>query len=152
MTRVQVRFAWAYGTAVGAALMALACGGGGGGGGNPTTPSPGGGGSTSAPTITITANGVEPKVLDIQRGQRVRFVNSDGRTHEMYTTPHGAHTDCPPINAVGTLTTGAERMTEPLDAVRICGYHDHRLPDDQRFRGQINVGTNEGPAPGYIRP
>ena len=25
------------------------------------------------------------------------------------------------------------------------------IPDDDRFRGQINVGTNTGPGPGYIR-
>lgn len=151
MTRVHVRrLAWGYSIAVGAALIAVACGGG-GGGGNPTTPSPGGGG-TSQPTITITVNGVEPKVLDIRAGQRVRFVNSDSRAHEMLTTPHLMHTDCPAINAVGTLAAGADRMTDAMDLVRVCGYHDHQNPDDQRFRGQINVDTNQGPPPGYVRP
>lgn len=151
MTRVQIRFAWAYGLTAAAALTALACGGGGGGGGNPTTPSPGGG-SSSQLTITITANGVDPKVLSIRAGQRVKFVNNDSRTHQMLTTPHLVHTDCPPINDVGTLTAGAERMTGDLNAVRICGYHDHQNPDDQKFRGTINVDTNEGPPPGYVRP
>jgi hypothetical protein len=150
MTRVQVRFAWAFGLAVATSLGALACSGGGGGGGNPNNPSPPPGSST--PTITITANGVEPKVLDIRAGQRVRFVNNDSRTHEMYSTIHNEHRDCPAINDVGTLAPGADRMTGAMEIVRICGYHDHRLPDDQRFRGQINVDTNEGPAPGYIRP
>jgi plastocyanin len=151
MTRVQNRLVWAVGLTTAAALGVLACGGGGGGSSSPTSPSPGGG-SSAQPTITITANGVDPKVLDIRTGQRVRFVNSDGRTHEIYTTPHGAHTDCPAINAVGTLAAGADRMTNPLETARICGYHDHQNPDDQKFRGQINVDTSEGPAPGYIRP
>jgi plastocyanin len=150
MTRAQVRFAWAYGLATAATLGALACSGGGGGGGNPNNPSPPP--SSSTPTITITANGVDPKVVDIRTGQRVRFVNNDTRTHEMLTTPHLLHTDCPAINEVGSLTSGSNRMTGTMDVARICGYHDHMNPDDQRFRGQINVDTNEGPAPGYIRP
>jgi hypothetical protein len=27
--------------------------------------------------------------------------------------------------------------------VKACGYHDHLLPDDQRFWGLIKVGTND---------
>ena len=122
----------------------MACGG---GGSSPTSP-PGGGGIT---TVTITSTGVVPKTVEISAGQQVRFVNNDTATHEVLSTPHLAHTDCPSINTVGTLSPGADRMTESLSTVRICGYHDHRNPDDDRFRGQINVGTNTGPGPGYIR-
>jgi plastocyanin len=121
-----------------------------GGGSSPTSPS--GGGGTGTVTVTITANGVEPKTVELSAGRQVQFVNNDGATHEMLSTPHLSHTDCPSINAVGTLAPGASRMTESLNAVRICGYHDHRNPDDDRFRGQINVGTSSGPGPGYIRP
>ncbi|MGH9314675.1 MAG: hypothetical protein ACRD09_09335 [Vicinamibacterales bacterium] len=149
MTRVQVRLAYASSVAVAAALTVWACGG--GGSSSPTGPS-GGSGGTTQPTIRITANGVDPKEITIRSGQTVLFVNNDGRTREMLTTPHLFHTDCPAINAVGNLAAGASRMTEALNVVRICGYHDHLNPDDQRFRGQINVDTTEGPAPGYIRP
>jgi plastocyanin len=131
-----------------AASLVIAVAACGGGGSTPTSP-PGGG---SIVTVTITATGVAPKVVGVSSGQQVRFVNSDGATHEMLSTPHLAHTDCPSINVVGTLTPGAERMTDSLSTVRICGYHDHRNPDDDRFRGQINVGTSTGPGPGYIKP
>jgi plastocyanin len=120
----------------------------GGGGSSPTSP----GGSNNVATVTIGANGVSPSTVQISAGQQVRFVNNDGSPHEMLSTPHLQHTDCPGINAVGTLSPGENRMTERLNTVRICGFHDHRNPDDQRFRGQINVGTSAGPAPGYIKP
>jgi plastocyanin len=151
MTSVQVRLTSAFGVAVAMALAVGACGGGGdgGGGGSPTAPGTGGG---TPITITITASGLEPRDVTISSGQVVRFVNNDNRPHEMLTTPHLMHTDCPPINNVGNLSPGASRDTAALNTVRICGFHDHLNPDDTRFRGQINVGTQEGPAPGYIRP
>jgi plastocyanin len=132
-------------------LFAVAFAACGGGGSAPTSPS-GGGGTTTVPTVTITANGVEPRTIEISSGQQVRFINNDGTTREILSTPHLTHTDCPPINAVGTLSPGSNRMTDAMNTVRICGYHDHRNPDDQRFRGQINVGTSQGPTPGYVRP
>jgi len=151
MTRVQARLTSAFGVALAMAFTLGACGGGGdgGGGGSPTAP---GGGGTAQHTITITASGVEPKDITINAGQIVTFVNNDSRAHEMLTTPHLMHTDCPPINSVGNLNPGSSRATGNLNNVRICGFHDHLNPDDNRFRGQINVGTQEGPAPGYIRP
>src|SRR5687767_8225331 len=79
------------------AITVASCGGSGGYGG-PTAP---GGGSTGAvgATITIRANGtVEPSEVNIQVGQRVRFVNEDGRQHQPTSNPHLSHTDCPPAN------------------------------------------------------
>ena len=116
-----------------------------------------GGGYSSPPagstvTVTISANGASPKTIEISAGTRVRFVNTDAATHEILSTPHLAHTDCPSINTVGTLGPGAERTTDPLNNVRRCGYHDHLNPDEDKFRGQINVGTSSGPAPGYVMP
>jgi hypothetical protein len=150
MTRVYVRLASGVGFASALAVTLWACGGD-SGGGQPTQPTPQTGGGTQ-PTITITANGVDPKEINIHSGQAVVFVNNDTRVHDMLTTPHLMHTDCPGINDVGSLNPGASRSTASLSVVRICGFHDHLNPDDQKFRGQINVDTTEGPGPGYIRP
>jgi plastocyanin len=151
MIRVYVRLASGLGVAAAIALTVWACSSGSdGGGGNPGQPTPQPGGTI--PTITITANGVDPKELNIHSGQAVRFVNNDNSPHEMLTTPHLMHTDCPSINEVGLLNPGASKDTASLNVVRICGFHDHRNPDNQAFRGQINVDTTQGPAPGYIRP
>ena len=139
-------YALAVAVAGGLAVALAACGG---GGSAPTSP---GGGSNNPVTVTITANGVTPQTVSISAGQQVRFINNDATTREMLSTPHLLHTDCPAINAVGALAPGTDRTTGSLTDVRICGFHDHRNPDDQRFRGQINVGTSTGPGPGYIRP
>ena len=126
--------------AVGAlAIYVAACGG---GGSSPTQPG-------GVATVTITANGVSPSTIQITAGQQVKFVNNDGTTREILSTPHLLHDDCPAINAVGSLNPGTERMTDRLNTTRICGFHDHRNPDDNRFRGQINVGTSSGPPPTY---
>lgn len=151
MTRVYVRLASGFGIAAAMALTVWACGGD-SGGGNPNQPTPPPSSGGTIPTITITATGVDPKQINIHSGQAVRFVNTDTRAHEMFSTPHGTHTDCPSINEVGMINPGASRDTAGLDVVRICGFHDHLNPDSQAFRGQINVDTTQGPAPGYIRP
>jgi plastocyanin len=151
MTRVYVRLASGFGIAAAMALTVWACGGSSGGGGNPNQPTPQPGGGT-IPTITITPTGVDPKEINIHSGQAVRFVNNDTQPHQMLTTPHLMHTDCPSINDVGMLNPGATGSTASMTTVRICGFHDHLNPDNQAFRGQINVDTTQGPAPGYIRP
>jgi len=125
---------------------AAACGSG-SDGGSPTAPSPAPGGA--AATITITNSGVSPDVVDISPGQRVEFINSSGRTHEIFSTPHGPHSDCPPINDVGEVASGQRKMTGALTTVRICGFHDHRDPSNNAYRGTIRVGTTTGPAPEY---
>lgn len=129
------------------AATAAACGGSDNGGGGPTGPSPGPGGA--AATITITASGVSPNAVDISPGQRVEFVNADSRDHQIFTTPHNLHTDCPPINQIDRLTPGARRMTGELNVVRICGFHDHMDPTNNALRGVIRVGTATGPEPEY---
>jgi hypothetical protein len=143
-------------------LWALGCGGGssssGGGGGNaggnPNNPSPQPSGAVGA-TVTLTASGVDNAAPRINAGERVRMVNNDTRTHQMLTTPHLVHTDCPGLNAIGSLAPGQSGMSEPLTAVRGCGFHDHLNPDDNSLRGQVLVGlgTNDPPPPdpGYLR-
>jgi len=125
--------------AVASALaLAFACGGGGGG---PTSPGPGGGSpGPSGATITIGANGaVNPSSVAITSGQSVTFVNSDSRPHQMQSDPHPAHTDCPAINAVGTLAAGQTRLTNALTTVRTCGFHDHLDDSNPNLRGSIVV-------------
>jgi len=141
-------------------LWALGCGGGsssGGGGnnagGNPGGPS-GGVGSGVGATITLTASGVDNGTPQIRVGERLRITNNDTRTHQMLTTPHLIHTDCPALNSIGSLGPGQSGESEPLTTARGCGFHDHLNPDDPKFRGQVLVGVNPGdpgaPDPGYL--
>lgn len=136
------------------ALWAIGCGGGGSSsGGTPTAPS-GGGGNIGA-TVILTSSGVSEATPSIKSGERVRFQNNDTRVHDIRSTPHGAHTDCPGLNSISVLSPGAIGTSDPLTGSRGCGFHDHMNPGEDKFRGQVLVGLGSGdptpPTPGYLR-
>ncbi|HEY7498431.1 MAG TPA: hypothetical protein VH740_07955 [Vicinamibacterales bacterium] len=127
--------------AAAALLSLLAACGSGYGGGNPGGPGPiTGSPGPSGATITITANGaVSPSSVTINSGESVTFVNNDTRPHEMASDPHPAHTDCPPINALGTLSAGQTKLTNALTTSRTCGFHDHLNDANPNLRGTIVI-------------
>ena len=116
-----------------------------GGGSSPTQPSAGGAGTgTGSPgpsgaTITIASGRVTPSTVTIAVGQSVTFINNDGRVHNMSSDPHPAHTDCPSINAVGTISNGQTKLTNSLPTARSCGFHDHDDPENGSLKGIIVV-------------
>jgi plastocyanin len=119
----------ALATALGVA--AISCGG-----SSPTEPdSP----PVQTNTITITANGVNPKNALIAVGTRVLFVNNDTRSHNMSSDPHPDHTECPEINQVGLLAAGQSRETGNLVQARTCGFHDHDNPSAASLQGSIVI-------------
>jgi plastocyanin len=124
-------------------------------GGNPNSPTPGGGGNSGGidATVTITANGVSDSQPRINVGSRIRFTNNDSRVHQIFTTPHGTHTDCPALNEIGLLQPGQSRDSGVLNDRRGCGFHDHTDPDNNSFRGQVLVGIGTSdplpPPPAY---
>jgi plastocyanin len=125
---------WIAGCAVAAALAgaAAACGS-----SSPqTTPSPT---PTPTSTVTITTGGTNPKDIVIAPGSQVTFLNNDTRSHNVSSDPHPEHTDCPSVNQVGVLVTGQSRQTGNLNIARVCGYHDHDMPDDSRWKGTITI-------------
>jgi plastocyanin len=103
----------------------------------------GGGGmagpSGSEVTITITPTGVTPTEVHVPVGGHVTFLNSDVRLHAMSSDPIQTHTDCPPINDVGTLNPGQARSTGALTVARVCGFHDHTNELDPTWKGRIIV-------------
>lgn len=123
-----------------ALALAAACGGSSGGGGgtgpSPVTGSPG----PSGATITISAAGVvNPSTVTISVGQSVTFVNNHNQPHQMSSDPHPAHTDCPQINALGTLAGGQTALTNALTTARTCGFHDHLNDTNANLRGSIII-------------
>jgi plastocyanin len=117
----------------------IACGG--GGGGNPIGPGTGGGSpGPSGATITIGANGsVSPSTVTINPGESVTFINNHNQPHQMSSDPHPAHTDCPAINALGTLGSGQTALTNALTSSRTCGFHDHLNDTNAGLRGSIVI-------------
>ena len=128
-----------FAAAGGLALVVAACGGGSTSSGT-TSPSPTpGGGGTSTPTITIANNAVSPKSITVTRGSQVTFVNNDARNHNMTSDPHPEHTDCPPLNDVGFLTSGQSRQSGNLVTARTCGFHDHDNFPLKSLQGSITI-------------
>jgi plastocyanin len=115
-----------------------------GGDSNPARPTPGSGGNSGAidATVTINANGVSDNQPRVNLGARIRFTNSDSRIHTIFSTPHGTHTDCPALNAIGDLQPGQSKESSALTVRGGCGFHDHNDPDNNNFRGQVLVGIS----------
>jgi len=122
------------------ALGAPACGGGGGSAGptNPTAP-PTTQPAAGNPVVTITSQGVDPKMVEIPVGGRVTFVNNDQAFHEMSSDPHPIHSDCPQMNEVGALAPGASRQTGAFANARSCGFHDHGQFSNTTLQGTIVI-------------
>lgn len=110
------------------AALALHCGG-----GSPSGP------SSADATITITATGVSPAEVRIKTFGHVRFVNQDTRSHAISSDPVQTHADCPPINNVGLLNPGENRVTGTLNLARTCGFHDHNDEFNQSLKGRIVI-------------
>lgn len=102
-------------------------------GGSPSSP------SDAAATITLTATGLTPGEVRVPAFSKVMFINNDIRPHDMNSDPVTAHSDCPAINAVGTLAPGERRTTGTLAVPRTCGFHDHNNESDATWKGRIVV-------------
>ena len=124
------------------ALGAFVACGGGGGTTTPTGTNSGVVAGSVGATVSLTATGATPLEVRIQPTQRVRFVNTDSRPHQVQTNPHNLHTDCPPNNVI-VLNPGQSVDTGVFNDVKTCGYHNHLLPDDQTFWGTIRVGASD---------
>ena len=94
---------------------------------------------SSVPTITISANGVDPAEVQISVGQRVRFVNAGSGSHNILSDPHTVHTACPAINSLGTLAPGGIKLTGTFTVPRFCGFHDHDDPFNDGLQGSVVV-------------
>ena len=130
---------WRLAAAAFGLVLLTACGDSSDNGTPPTGPSGGGSPGPSGATITIGPNGVSPSSVSITVGQSVTFVNNDNRSHEIASDPHPLHTDCPAINALGTIPAGVMRLTNAFTGTRMCGFHDHGDPNNAAMKGTITV-------------
>jgi len=82
---------------------------------------------------------VSPKQVRVYQGSTVTFTNDDARVHDVRSDPLHLQTDCPELNAIGTLVPGQSRASDPLQHVRGCGFHDHVNEGDARYYGTVFV-------------
>ena len=92
------------------------------------------------PTLTITDDGVTPTTVSVAVGGQVFMTNQRSTTHVIQSNPHPIHTDCPPLNALGSLTPGAGLLSGVFDVEATCGFHDHLNPGDGSLQGSVVVG------------
>ena len=81
---------------------------------------------------------MHPQNVTIAAGGRVTFTNTDNGPHDVQGGVDIDHPDCHEIDAVGFLTPGQTKTTNPLPTIRTCGYHDHQF-HAPGFDGQIVI-------------
>ena len=123
--------------AVGVDVLLSACGG--GLGQMPTGPT-----EIQRFTVTITAGGVSPAIVNVPVCKGVcdvflQFVNSDSVPHDVRSDPHPAHTECTAYEAVGVIAPGQtkEALVSGCGLPERSGYHDETRPADQAFWGRV---------------
>jgi len=80
-----------------------------------------------------------PLEITIDVGQRVIFVNSDVRAHDVVGGIDPSHPDCPEIVLAGFLVAGQRRETGVFTSARTCPYHDHTALGVPAFSGRIII-------------
>jgi plastocyanin len=79
-------------------------------------------------TVNMTNDGYSPRVLKIDQGQTVEFVNDSSEDYWPASDPHPTHTDYPGFDAGKTLLPGQSWKFTFSRAGRY-GYHNHLNPE-----------------------
>ena len=82
---------------------------------------------------------MSPLEITISVGQRVTFVNSDIRAHDVVGGIDPSHPDCPEITQMGFLAAGQRGDTGIFTTARTCEYHDHTALGVPAFSGRIII-------------
>jgi hypothetical protein len=90
-------------------------------------------------TIVISADGMTPKEVSINRGNRVIVENRDSHPHRPMSGPHPEHTSCPALN-FDSIPPGAKVQSPVLDDALDCRLHDEMNVGDASFSARVLVG------------
>jgi hypothetical protein len=99
-------------------------------------------------TLTVTDNGIFPKVLVVDEGARVTVVNQDPSAgpsddcpsggHDISDDPHPTHGDNAEFG-IGRLDFGQSRQTSNLTTTGSFGVHDHCHGADSKWKARVIV-------------
>ncbi len=84
--------------------------------------------------ITITAQGVTPRVLVVAPGEQVTVRNLDTVAHQIFSGPYLDRSTCPALNQVGYLAPGESRSSGNFTAAGTCPFLDDVRPGQQLNR------------------
>src|SRR6266571_3059313 len=79
-------------------------------------------------TVRMTSDGYSPRVLKIEQGQTVEFVNDSNEDYWPASDPHPTHTDYPGFDAGQTILPG-KSWDFTFDRTGRYGYHNHLNPE-----------------------
>lgn len=77
--------------------------------------------------ITITANGFNSSSVTIQKGDTVKFTNSDTSPHWPASNPHPSHTGYPGFDSLHPVAPG-QSYSFKFERIGTFGFHDHLDP------------------------
>ena len=92
--------------------------------------------------ITITPQGITPRVLVVSPGERVTVRNLDTAPHQIFSGPYLERSTCPAMNQVGYLAPGESRASGNFSAAGTCPFLDDVRPGQQlnrEFQGYVIV-------------
>ncbi len=84
--------------------------------------------------ITVTAQGVTPRVLVVAPGDRVTIRNLDTVAHQFFSGPYLDRSACPALNQIGYLAPGESRASGNFTAAGTCPFLDDVRPGQQLNR------------------
>jgi len=82
---------------------------------------------------------MSPLDITIAVGQRVTFINTDVRPHDVVGGVDPAHPECPEIVQMGFLSAGQRGDTGAFMTAGTCPYHDHTALGVPAFSGRIII-------------
>lgn len=74
--------------------------------------------------VSIEASGFNPRIVVINAGDTVKWVNNDTNLHWPASDPHPTHTGLAGFDPLADLLRG-ESFSHTFNTPRIYGYHDH---------------------------
>ncbi|HTV00879.1 MAG TPA: SBBP repeat-containing protein [Luteitalea sp.] len=84
--------------------------------------------------ITITPQGVTPRVLVVAPGEQVTVRNLDTVTHQIFSGPYLERSACPALNQIGFLNPGESRTSGNFTIAGTCPFLDDIRPGQQLNR------------------
>ncbi|WP_291988746.1 hypothetical protein [Luteitalea sp.] len=84
--------------------------------------------------ITITPQGVTPRVLVVAPGERITIRNLDTTAHQIFSGPYLERSTCPALNQIGYLAPGESRVSGNFTTAGTCPFLDDVRPGQQLNR------------------
>jgi hypothetical protein len=91
-------------------------------------------------TVTIRAEGMTPKEVTLNRGNRVSILNLDSQPHRPMSDPHPEHSPSCAALDFDTIAAGARAESAVINDSLDCRLHDEMNAGSAAFTTRILIG------------